>query len=435
MIPKFNITFCRSVYCYLVLPGLILIVTSCNTASTSDKNGAGNLSALTLPKPTAISPEEAARIKTACELWYDSVLKQKGFNGGMLVAKNGNTIFEQYNGTGHLPGTDTISANTALHIASVSKTFTAMAVLKLLQDGKLNLDNEYGNYFPAFNYPGVTIRSLLNHRSGLPNYTHFLENMGWDKSRFATNEDVLNFLITRKSELTDISAPDTHFSYCNTNYALLALLIEKISGKKYADFINQTFFIPLQMKNSYVFSLADTTKAIPSYNWHGKIEPVNFLDMVYGDKNIYTTPGDLLIWDRALSTNLLFTNETLEQAYAPYSNEKPGIRNYGLGWRMYIYPTGKKIIYHNGWWHGSNACFIRLINDSATIIVIGNKFTRAVYRAKTLTSIFGNYFGTADEEETDQAMNQNAVTDSILKPLAAKSKLENNKQATKKQQQ
>ncbi len=413
MIPIFNITFCRLLCYYLVLPGLVLIITSCNTVSTADKNGTDNLSALILPRATAISPEEATRIKTACELWYDSVLKQKEFNGEILVAKNGNIVFEQYNGTGHLPGTDSISQNTPLHIASVSKTFTAMAVLKLWQDGKLNIDDEFSKYFSAFNYPGVTIRSLLNHRSGLPNYTHFLENMGWDKKSMATNEDVLNFLMTRKSELIDITPPNTHFSYCNTNYALLALLIEKITGKKYADHLNQAFFIPLQMKNTYVFSLADTTKALPSYNWKGKPEPFGFLDAVYGDKNIYTTVRDLLIWDRALSTNLLFTEETLQQAYAPYSNEKPGIRNYGLGWRMYMYPTGKKIVYHNGWWHGSNASFIRLLNDSATIIVIGNKFTRSVYHAKILASIFDSYYGPVDEEDAETLKDSVSKADSF----------------------
>lgn len=415
MMPEFNITFCMPQYAkkttgtrfhhwylFLVLPCLMLANASCTNSSSAGRNNADSLSALAMPKPGAVSAEEAARIKTACELWYDSALKQKGFNGEMLVAKNGNIVFEQYNGTTHLPGTDLISENTPMHIASVSKTFTAMAILKLLQNGKLNLEDEYSKYFPDFNYPGVTIRTLLNHRSGLPNYTHFLEKMGWDKKTFVTNQDILNFLITRKPELIDIAPPNSHFTYCNTNYALLALLIEKLTGESYADYLKQTFFIPLQMKNSYVFSLADTSKAVPSYTWKGKEEPFGFLDGVYGDKNIYTTVRDLLIWDQALCSNLLFTNETLQQAYAPYSNEKPGIRNYGLGWRMYIYPIGKKIIYHNGWWHGSNAAFIRLLDDNATIIVIGNKFTRAVYHSKILASVFDSFYGPpVDEEETD----------------------------------
>ena len=274
-----------------------------------------------------------------------------------------------------------------------------MAVLKLWQDGKLNIDDELSKYFPQFNYPGVTIRCLLNHRSGLPNYLYFMENLGWDQSRFVTNQDILDFLITRKAELTDITTPCRHFTYCNTNYALLALLIEKVSSKKYADYIKETFFIPLHMDHSFVFSLADTARAAPSYDWRGRLEPLNYLDVVYGDKNIYTTVRDLLTWDRALSCNLLFSKQTLDQAYSPYSNERPGIRNYGLGWRMNIYPDGKKMIYHNGWWHGSNASFIRLLNDTATIILIGNKFNRNIYHAKMLTSIFDSNYSPGNEEE------------------------------------
>ena len=380
--------------------GCVLLHASCNSSNTkSKKKVADSLQIIDLPETLPVSAAEANRIKNACKAWYDSVLLPKGFNGGIVVAKDGNIVFEKYNGTGHLPGKDTITENSSMHIASITKTFTAMAVLKLQQDDSLNIDDEFSKYFPAFNYPGVTIRCLLNHRSGLPNYNYFMETLGWDKTQFVKNEDVLNYLITYKASLADVSPPGAHFSYCNTNYALLALLIEKITGTTYAAYLSRIFFIPLQMKHTYVFSLADTLKAIPSYNWRSVREAFNFLDQVYGDKNIYTTPRDLLIWDKALSSNLIFTPETLSQAHAPYSNEKPGMRNYGLGWRMNIFPDGNKIIYHNGWWHGSNATFIRLIKEKATIIVVGNKFTRAVYNAKVLTSIFGNYYLPGDEDE------------------------------------
>ncbi len=385
---------------FLFLNCVFLLITSCNTPFTSDKIHKDSLTLINLPAPGTVSAAETEYIKNSCQIWYDSVLKHRGFNGGIIVAKAGHIIFEAYSGTGHMPGTDTINQNMPLHIASVSKTFTAMAVLKLWQDGKLNIDDPFCKYFPAFNYPTISIRHLLSHRSGLPNYNYFMEALGWDKKQYASNADVMNYLISRKAELTDITAPNTHFTYCNTNYALLALLIEKISGLSYASYMNQTFFGPLQMKNSYVFTLADTVKAIPSYNWRGHIEALNFLDGVYGDKNIYTTPRDLLTWDRALSCNLIFTDETLKQAYAPYSHEKPGIRNYGLGWRMNLFSDGKKIIYHNGWWHGSNSAFIRLIPEKATIIVIGNKFTRSIYNAKILSAVFGNYYSPVDEEES-----------------------------------
>ena len=433
-------SFAQNTFYKYLLPVSLLLAcwlqfnSSCNSRATTDKITKDSLKIIQLPTPGSVSASETEWIQKNCQRWYDTVLKPKGFNGGIIVAKEGNIIFEKYSGTGHLPGTDTITQITPLHIASISKTFTAMAVLKLQQDGKLNIDEPFSKYYPAFNYPDITIRNLLSHRSGLPNYNYFLEKLGWDKSRYAGNEDVLNYLIARKAELADVTTPNTHFTYCNTNYALLALLIEQVSGLKYAAYINQQFFIPLQMKNSYVFTLADTAKAIPSYNWRGTPEAFNFLDQVYGDKNIYTTPRDLLIWDRALSSNLIFTNEILNQAYTPYSNEKPGMRNYGLGWRMNIFPDGKKIIYHNGWWHGSNATFIRLLAEKATIIIIGNKFTRAIYHAKILTSIFGNYYPTIDEEEAGSLKDAALLIDSlakkdtapILKSAKKKNKTKNN---------
>ncbi len=374
---------------------------SCGSSTGhSDKaapDSAGNI--IHLAAAPSLSPAEANRYKAACEAWYDTALKNTGFNGGILVAKKGNIVFENYQGTGHFGAQDTITKNTPFHIASVSKTFTAMAVLKLAQDGKLNIDDELVKYFPAFNYPGVTIRTLLNHRSGLPNYVHYMENLKWDEKILVKNEDVLNTLINEKSKLKDIAPPNTRFAYCNTNYALLALLIEKISGVKYPQFMQQTFFTPLQMNNTFVFDTSMLQKTNPSYDWRGQEIAFGFLDAVYGDKNIYSTPEDLLIWDKALYSGKLFSDSTLQEAFTPYSNEKPGIRNYGLGWRMNIYPNGKKMIYHNGWWHGNNAAFIRLVQDTATIIIVGNKFNRNIYHAKELTPLFGEYGGGIEEEE------------------------------------
>lgn len=240
---------------------------------------------------------------------------------------------------------------------------------------------------------------MLNHRSGLPNYLYFMDDLGWDKNQPIHNTDIMNWLITQKKKIKDISAPGTHFTYCNTNYALLALLIEKITGTSYPTFIRDSIFLPLQMNHSFVYTPADSSRANPSYDWKGVLIPLNHLDQVYGDKNIYTTPRDLLKWDRALRSGLLFNASIMEQAYTPYSNEKPGIRNYGLGWRMNIYPDGRKIVFHNGWWHGSNAVFIRLLEKDATIIVIGNKYSGAIYKARNLLNALIPGFSHEEEIE------------------------------------
>ncbi|NDE11339.1 MAG: class A beta-lactamase-related serine hydrolase [Chitinophagia bacterium] len=407
---KYKIAITRYVIIFISIA-----LVACNIFSKQEPTK----SQIDLPNPGSLSKLDGERLRIACENWYLSVLKTKGFNGGIVVAKKGNIIFEAYNGSSHLNGLESMNDSTSLHIASVSKTFTAMATLKLWQDGKLNIDDQLSKYFPLFNYPGVTIRTLLNHRSGLPNYVHFMENMGWNKRIKITNEDVLSFLINQKNSIKNVGKPDKGFSYCNTNFALLALLIEKVSGKKYSDYLQETFFTPLQMNHTFVYKNKDSGKVTMSYDYRGKLIPFNFLDDVYGDKNIYSTPRDLLVWDRALSEGNLFNKKTLEEAYTPYSNEKPGIRNYGLGWRINNFPSEKKMIYHNGWWHGNNAAFIRLIQDSATIIVLGNKYNRGIYHAKDLASLFGNYYGASEEDELEASI-LNAPDSVIAVPKVSK---------------
>ena len=376
---------------FLFIISLSFLCSFCNFHDRSkDSKESSVIKPYSLPAPAPLNEKEKKEYAIKCNYWYDSILKNTGFNGGILVAKNGNIIFEKYQGNAHLGLNEPVNNTTSFHIASVSKTFTAMAILKLWQEGKIDIDKQYSFYFPSFNYPGVTIRSLLSHRSGLPNYLYFMDELGWDQSKYITNQDVYDKLVTRKAELKDITSPNTHFDYCNTNYALLALLIEKISNSSYPQYIKTNFFEPLQMNHSFVFTSADSIKTTPSYDWRGQIIPLNYLDKVYGDKNIYSTVEDLLKWDRILSTNLLFTKETLKQAYTPYSNERDGIKNYGLGWRMNIYSDSNKIIFHNGWWHGNNAVFIRMIKEDATIILLGNRYNRGIYKAKNMITIFGH---------------------------------------------
>jgi len=124
-----------------------------------------------------------------------------------------------------------------------------------------------------------------------------------------------------------------------------------------------------------------------------------FLDAVYGDKNIYSTPRDMMKWDWALNPGNFFSQQTLDDAFKGYSYEKKGKRNYGLGWRLVEMPTGKKIVYHNGWWHGNNTVFSRLPSDSTVIIVLGNKFNRNIYRAKKIAGIFPGYGIQMEEDD------------------------------------
>lgn len=207
-------------------------------------------------------------------------------------------------------------------------------------------------------------------------------------------------LIEKKPDVT--GRPDGKFTYSNTNYTLLALIVEEVTGKSFPEYMKEKFFTPLQMNNSFVFTLKDTLTATPSFTANGTYWNKDFLDATYGDKNIYSTPQDLLKWDQALYTNQVLEQPWLDSAFKAYSFEKPGIHNYGLGWRLQLLPNGKKVIYHFGKWHGNNTAFARLPDEKATIIIIGNRFNRNIYNAAHLCyDIFGDYMQRRQTESDD----------------------------------
>src|SRR5258708_16814898 len=144
-----------------------------------------------------LAKEDSNRYYNAVKDFFEkSLISNRSFNGGILVAKGGSIIYEEYKGYKDLRTREPLNASSPMHIASASKNFSASAILKLAQDGKINLDDSLSAFFPGIPYSGITVKMLMNHRSGLPNYIHYLEGMGWDKNQFATNKDVLNSLYT-----------------------------------------------------------------------------------------------------------------------------------------------------------------------------------------------------------------------------------------------
>jgi CubicO group peptidase (beta-lactamase class C family) len=365
------------------------------------------------PAPGHLSPEEKRDLNERLTHFFDSTLLHSIFNGGILVAKNGEVVYEKYRGLIDLRKPDSITASTPLHLASTSKTFMSIAILRLVQEKKLSLTDTITRYFPEIPFPGITVAMLLSHRSGLPNYLYFMEKGGWDKTIFATNEDVYRVLCRDKP--AGGFPANTHFSYSNTNFVLLAMLVEKITGQTYPDYMQQKFFRPLQMNDTYVFTLKDTSTATRSFTTGGKLWDYDFLDGTYGDKNIFSTPRDLLKWDQALYTDQLIRPSLLDSAYTPQSNERRSMHNYGLGWRLEMLPNGKKIIYHFGKWHGFNAAFARLTDEKATIIILGNRFTHMIYNtAHKSYGFFGDY---GQKMEMDPEEENIAASKQAVKPI------------------
>ena len=386
----------------LYILGLLAISYSCNEASSNGQVKEDSLQYYP-PTPKQLDKQEFRYYHKALSYFFDSLLLKRGFNGSILVAKDGAVIYEKYAGFADLRKKDSLTDSTALHIASTGKTLTAMAILRLVQENKLSLNDSIQRFFPQLSYEGITVKMLLSHRSGLPNYIYFLDADKTYKNKYVTNNDVLDYLVTKKPNRS--FRPDSRFSYSNTNFVLLALIIEKISGQSFATFMKEKLFDPLQMKDTYVYSLADSATAVTSFNYNNSHWQNDKMEGTVGDKNIYSTPKDLLKWDQALYTDQFLRKTLLDSAFTPYSLERPSIHNYGLGWRMLLIPNGKKVIYHFGRWHGFNAAFARLIDEKVTIIILGNKFNRNIYSTATKAyDIFGDYRRTQDsgddEDET-----------------------------------
>ncbi len=399
----------------------VVLVIACNSSSRNKKPEDDSLQYYP-PTPQKLSKDDFRNYYRQLSGFLDTSLLNKGFSGGILIAKDGDVIYEKYMGKVDLRKNDSLTSTTPLHIASTSKTFTAIAILRMVQKNKLSLDDSLEKFFPAFPYRGVTVKMLLTHRSGIPNYLYFMSNNKWGilpnkkwNRQYATNQDVLKMMYDKRPDPT--GTPGGRFSYCNTNFVLLAMIIEKISGTTFPVYMQRHFFVPLQMTNTFVFTLKDTLTATPTFTNKNVYWEYDFLDATYGDKNIFTTPLDLLKWDQALYTDQIISKPLLDSAFAPYSFEKPSVHNYGLGWRLQLLPNGKKIVYHFGKWHGSNAVFARLIDEKATIIILGNKFNRAIYDAGHLCyDIFGDYQQRKmpDSDEID------SLKTTLLKPQSTK---------------
>ncbi len=383
----------------------ILVLSSCGKDKKTDTATTSTVED-TLPKMKPLGPEKKISqayknsVTGRINHFYNKNWPNNSMNGSFLVARNGQIIFERYNGFANKNEGTKITANTPVQIASVSKVLTATAVLKLVNAGKIDLDQKVNTILKTFPYEDCTIRMLLDHRSGMRNYAYFTDRdkSVWDRHNQLTNKDILDILATKDIGLE--SRTGTRFSYCNTNYAMLALIIEKITGLTYKEAMSEMIFKPLGMTNTYVFDDdKDRKKIVPSYKGNGVEIGFDYLDNVYGDKNVFSTVRDLLKFDRARNSPDFLKPALLKQVYTGYSNERKGTKNYGLGIRMINWETGQNFYFHNGWWHGNTSSYITLMKENVTIIALSNKMNRNTYAVRKLAPIFGDYpFNFKDEE-------------------------------------
>ncbi|TSJ44842.1 serine hydrolase domain-containing protein [Fluviicola chungangensis] len=327
--------------------------------------------------------------------YYDSISNfyreriAQDFNGMFLVAKNGEIVYERYKGLANHQFKQRIDKHTPLHVASISKVVTAIVICKLADSNLVILDKDIRSYLPEIMYSGITVRMLLNHRSGIPYYGYFPYSI-WPATKTLTNQKIVQLLNTYKMPL--YFPPNTQFSYCNTNYVLLALIAERITRKKFPALAKELVFEPLKMTDSFINDGSQNSDSIArSYDSRNRLEPFTNLDGVYGDKNLYTTARDLLKLDKATYSNVFLSDSIKKEMFRGYSYEHKGKSNYGLGYRMREDGGKSTLFFHTGWWHGNTGCYASLRKDTICMVIISNHYTKKVFGINRLSTLFGNY--------------------------------------------
>jgi len=310
----------------------------------------------------------------AYKIKLEEILEKYDFRGNIVLVLHGESIFKasygQRNYTEDLPNDE----HSVFQLASVSKQFTAMGIALLEHEGKLNYDDLVKQHMPEFVYDKITVKHLLVHTSGLPNYVWFLENE-WTDSTFPTNESLNTFFKRLKPPLN--FKQGKYFTYSNTGYAFLALLIERVSGKSYAEFLKEKIFDVLGMQHTFVFdkALLDTMPnlSLGYESRNNKMYPYGFTatDGIVGDKGIFSCINDLLKWDEALYKNTLMPQEKINTLFEKNLTTKGDTVYYGLGWRIPRVSV-PQMVYHNGWWHGYRCTLRRYVGDKNTLIILNN---------------------------------------------------------------
>jgi CubicO group peptidase (beta-lactamase class C family) len=365
---------------------------------SSDTSTALKTRVKTKDAPLVFTPQEKFEAQAA-DSFFNVLASRARFNGSALVAHDGKVLYTHQFGYSDFKTREMLTDTTEFQLGSVSKQFTAVSIMMLKEKGLLNYDDSVAKYFPDFPYKGVTIRMCLAHRSGLPNYMFTCSAECHDQSILIDNMEVMDMLA--KYAPPRYFAPDKRFNYCNTNYCVLAAIVEKISGYRFADFARKNIFEPLGMTRTYIYDKYDTV--IPNratgYNAGYRRAKIDFLDGVVGDKGVYSTVNDLLKWDQALYGNKLLSQATLKEAFTPQSRWRYG-HSYGFGWRLVQY-AGDTLIYHGGWWHGFNADFIRDVKDKTTIIVLSNHINWCINRSYGLLELFRNPSAVPDDAKSE----------------------------------
>ncbi|TJY35945.1 serine hydrolase domain-containing protein [Pontimicrobium aquaticum] len=315
----------------------------------------------------------------------------KGFNGNVLYSKNNSIVFTGNYGFSDFSSKKPLNDSTVFELASLSKQFTALAIVQLVEKGLIDYKTKVSKVIPKFPYKNITIEHLLRHQSGLPDYQKlFYDKKIWNRKKMATNQDVLNVLAKLKPDL--MFAPGSKYDYDNTGYVVLALIIETASKQSYKTYVTNNIFKPAGMKTARVFNIEKHTASLNNtakgytYNKkrknYQKVENdknhkhIKWLNGVIGDRGIYASILDLEKWKKALRNNILITKQGKTQMFS-VDTISP---KYGYGFAIYETQSKGKWVYHNGSWSGYKTSAIYLPDSNEYLLILSNNRYEETYK-------------------------------------------------------
>lgn len=298
-----------------------------------------------------------------------STLHERGqFNGSVLVAVQGRIIYRNAFGPANFETKTKLTPETPFCLASVTKQFTAMAIMMLAERKKLSYDDAVAKYIPEFSRSSqtvkITIRQLLTHSSGIPDYG----DLGIDDSNLTQKQLVTDLL----KQVSSFNQPGQKYRYSNAGYALLAIVVQNVSKQSFGDFLEESIFKPLGMNSTFTYDSPQkkNSQTAIGYNQFGARDDVN-PTAVPGDGGVYSTVDDLFKWDQALYTDKLVSQSTLAAAFVPGSVQEGG-STYGFGWNV-ANAGGEKYVWHTGSTAGFRAFIERRLTSRVTVILLTNR--------------------------------------------------------------
>lgn len=321
---------------------------------------------------------------------FDTYLQKryvKGeFNGNVLIVKNDSVLLHKSYGVKSIIPLDSLTLNSVFRLGSVSKQFTTMGIMVLKEQGELTLDQELSAFIPELSfYKGVTVRHLMNHLSGIPDYIHLMQQFYRPElsnddplKMLSGNQEVINYF--RETKPSVLFKPGDRYQYSNTGYLLLASIIEKVSGLSFSEFMRSNVFEPAGMENTVVYKyvvghdslMPNRVFGIKKQGGRLRSYDTDYLCNVVGDGGVYSTTGDLRIWDKILYTDKLISYATMKEAFTGATLNNGETSNYGFGWRILQWTDSKKVVAHQGVFVGFRTFIYRDIVSKNLIIFLTN---------------------------------------------------------------